>query len=122
MRVSNCRRWSPRPIDAGSAGDELHDLDRWLARHGSALAAAGIATDVGRGPEVDGRPSATWLSFDTSASHGRVVLWSTGRCQVHVSANDSTSLCKTDETITTTAQLDAAMSTVTGHLGLLPIG
>ena len=94
-----------------------HALAAWIGARGRDLRAVGIDSTVGRGPIVDGQPSATWISFEGARAVGRATLWSSGRCQLTArSIVDGASICRDEETVTTAAGLDAALTTLTGRL------
>jgi hypothetical protein len=93
-----------------------HELEGWLAARGPALEKAGITAVAGRAPVFAGRPSATWISFEAAASNGRLVLWSSGRCQLAAAAGNGTQLCDSERTVTTPGELDDALVMLTGHL------
>jgi len=67
-----------------------------------------------------GRPSATWISFETPRSAGRVVLWDSGRCQLDASSHDGIRRCATEREVTTPAELDEAITHLIGHLADAP--
>jgi hypothetical protein len=92
-------------------------IEKWLDPRRTELHAAGIESSLGRGPVVNGQLSATWISFEGTRAVGRATLWSSGRCQLIAhSIVDGMSLCRGEQDVTTAASLDAAMSTLTGHL------
>jgi hypothetical protein len=94
-----------------------HALEKWLGTRGLDLRAVGIDSTLGRGPVVDGQPSATWISFEGAQAIGRATLWSSGRCQLTArSIVDGTNICRDEETVTTAAGLDAVLTTLTGRL------
>ena len=93
-----------------------HALDGWLASHELALRGVGISAVTARAPAFLGRPSATWISFETGRSVGRAVLWSSGRCQLDATSTDGTVLCATQRTVATGAELEDALAELTGHL------
>jgi hypothetical protein len=93
-----------------------HLLDVWLASRASGLASTGVAAVTGRGPSMRGQPSATWISFETARSSGRVVLWSTGRCEMDALSSNGDRLCATEREVTSAADLDDALTHVTAHL------
>jgi len=95
-----------------------HLVDRWLEAHEQDLWTSGITGVAGRAPSLAGRPAATWVSFQTSGSVGRAVLWGSGRCQLNATSSDGSRLCAEERTVTTTAQLDDALVMLTGHLRL----
>jgi hypothetical protein len=97
-----------------------HVLDRWLESHGPELRTAGVSAVAGRAPAFLGRPSATWISFETARAAGRAVLWSSGRCQLDATSTDGSRLCATERIVTTSAELDDALGMFTGHLRLAP--
>jgi len=93
-----------------------HSLERWLVSREAELASAGVTATAGRGPMMAGRPSSTWISFETARSAGRLVLWSTGRCQLDASSYDGTKLCATEREVATAGELEDALLQVTGCL------
>jgi len=97
-----------------------HALDGWLASHDTRLRAGGITAVAARAPAFLGRPSATWISFETGRSTGRAVLWSSGRCELNARATDGRSLCAEERTITTSAELADALGMLTDQLSAVP--
>jgi hypothetical protein len=97
-----------------------HALDRWLVSRAGAFGAAGVTATTGRAPVIAGSPAATWISFETPRSTGRLVLWSTGRCQVDASSKDGTRLCATERKVTGSVELDDALTSLTEQLGGFP--
>jgi len=93
-----------------------HVLDDWLSAHGQGLGPAGTKAVTGRGPELPGRPSSTWISFETTAAAGRLVLWSSGRCQLEATSRDGLRLCHDERTVTTAGELDDALGVLTAQL------
>jgi hypothetical protein len=88
------------------------DLQDWLSRAAPALAAAGVAANLGRGPNL-GSVGATWISFSSPWGAGRLVRsadggsWSTAMRNV-----DGTATIDRDDTTTTSDQLDAIVHAV----------
>jgi hypothetical protein len=93
-----------------------HDLDVWLAARATELASDGVTAVAGRGASMPGRPLATWISFETSSSSGRAVLWSTGRFEMDALSSSGERLCRTEREVTNAAELDDALTHLTEHL------
>jgi hypothetical protein len=119
--VSELQDGVPRSrIAAGGKVSGSHTLERWLESHEAGLRSEGINAVAARAPFRRGDLSATWISFESGRSVGRVVLWSSGRCQLGVTATDGSSLLDVDRTVSTTTELDEALDTLTGRLRLDP--
>jgi hypothetical protein len=56
----------------------VHELERWLERHTADLVAANITSAFSRGPTIASRQGASWISFQSKHTLGRVVLSHSG--------------------------------------------
>ena len=94
-------------LDAASA------LAHWLERNALGLLDASVSAEIGRGPTLDGRPRAVWISFATRHLLGRVVLWSSSKCELNVSRRDDGTPILTEELLIRSPQeLDMALVAV----------
>lgn len=83
------------------------DLQDWLSEAGPALGAAGVAADLGRGPNL-GSVGATWISFASPWGAGRLVRSADGQSRSTAMRNvDGTATIDRRDTTTTSDQLDA---------------
>jgi hypothetical protein len=93
-----------------------HAFEGWLASHEAGLRGEGIVAVVGRAPRIPGNGSPTWISFESGRSVGRAVLWDSGRCELGATASGGAVLVAEERTVTTTADLDDALESLTDRL------
>jgi len=94
-----------------------HELEHWLAESRTELAAPHISTDLSRGPTVGSGRGATWLSFESKRSLGRVVLSAGGHCDLTVTSRaDGRKWLDEHCEIATPADLDGPLASLVTHL------
>ena len=96
---------------------DQHELRRWLERHDDELMASGVSTAVGRGPALGPQPGSVWISFQSKAALGRVVLSPDGHCTFAATTTaDGRSRFQESEEFTSSSRLDDALAELVGHL------
>ena len=93
------------------------ELERWLERHSAELVAAHVTTALGRGPTLGPHRGATWISFQSRRTRGRVVLSASGHCHLSATATaDGSPRLDSHEEFASAGRLDEAMAVLVGHL------
>jgi hypothetical protein len=94
-----------------------HELQRWLERHHAELLASHVTAALGRGPALGSQRGATWISFQSKHTLGRVVLSAAGHCELTATNTaDGSQLLDANEEFTSSLRLDEAMGVLVGHL------
>ena len=93
-----------------------HELERWLERHTADLVAAKVASVFGRGPTIASR-GATWISFHSKHTLGRVVLSHSGQCNLTATRiADGVEQLNLQEEFSSSVHLDETLDVLIGHL------
>jgi len=94
-----------------------HDLQHWLEQSQGELIESRISTELGRGPTVGPARGATWVSFESEAALGRVVLTAGGRCDLTATDRaDGRQRLDDHCEITTSAELENVLANLVAHM------